>query len=90
MSDTKKIKYVDKDDMHLVVGLGNPVLIRQGEIKEFPTEMADSFLRDTKTVISGFKDKEKKIPILKVIPKWVEVSKTKAPEEKKTKKEAKK
>ena len=73
MSDTKKIKYIDDDEMHLVVGEGNPVTIKKGEIREFPTEMADAFLRDTETVISGYKDKDKTIPILKEIPKWEEV-----------------
>ena len=57
-----KIKYIDKDDMHLVVGLGDPVLIQEGDIKEFPGEMAEQFLRDTKTII-------KKGKLVK-IPKW--------------------
>ena len=57
-----KIRYIDKDDMHLIVGEGNPVLIKEGEIKEFSEEMANSFLRDTKTII-------KKGKIVK-IPKW--------------------
>ena len=57
-----KIRYIDEDDMHLVVAEGNAVLIVKGEIKEFSEEMANSFLRDTKTII-------KKGKIVK-IPKW--------------------
>jgi hypothetical protein len=57
-----KIRYIDEDDMHLVVAEGNPVLIQKGDIKEFSEEMANSFLRDTKTII-------KKGKIVK-IPKW--------------------
>lgn len=62
MPEMKKIKYIDEDDMRLVIGLGDPMLIKKGEIKEFPAEMAEQFLRDTKTVI---KDKK----VIK-IPKW--------------------
>ena len=67
-----KIRYIDEDDMHLVVAEGNAVLIVKGEIKDFSEEMANSFLRDTKTVI-------KKGKIVK-IPKW-EVVKEKSKKE---------
>lgn len=62
MPEMMKIKYIDDDDMRLVIGLGDPVLIKKGEIKEFSEEMANSFLRDTKTVIKHGK-------VVK-IPKW--------------------
>ena len=55
-----KIRYIDEDDMHLVVGAGNAVLIVKGEIKEFSEEECEHFLRDMKTVIK--KGKIVKIP----------------------------
>lgn len=45
-----KIRYIDKDDIRLITGLGNYETIKEGDIKDFPEEMAKSFLRDTKTI----------------------------------------
>ncbi|GAH21012.1 unnamed protein product [marine sediment metagenome] len=68
-----KIKYIDEDDMHLVVGLGDTLLIVKGEIKEFPEEMANQFLRDMKTILIEKKKPNKGKPAeyeVKKIPKW--------------------
>jgi len=74
-----KIKYIDENDMHLVVGLGDYVTIKKGEIKEFPEEMAKEFLRNTKIIFIEKKkaklasDGKTVIPAVyekKIIPKW--------------------
>ena len=74
-----KIKYIDEDDMHLVVGAGNAVLIKKGEIKEFSEEECEHFLRDLKTILIEKKKAKKGIDgkiitpaeyEVKKIPKW--------------------
>ena len=68
-----KIKYIDEDDMHLVVGAGNFELIIKGDIKEFSEEEAMHFLRDTKTVFIEKKKPKDGKPAeyeIKKIPKW--------------------
>ena len=74
-----KIRYIDKDDIRLITGLGNYETIKEGDVIDLPEEMAKSFLRDTKTITTE-KHKAKLavdgktiIPAVydtKIIPKW--------------------
>ena len=74
-----KIRYIDKDDIRLITGLGNYETIKEGDVMDFPEEMAKSFLRDTKTITTEkhkaklAADGKTVIPAVyttKIIPKW--------------------
>ena len=77
-----KIKYIDKDPMNLAGLGGKPQRVVEGDVLEFPSQMAEAFLRDTKTVLKEKKkaktDKDGKViePATHEtteVPKWERV-----------------
>jgi len=72
---TKKIRFIDDDDMHLVTGTGKPEIIKKGMIKEYPENYANMMLRSTRRAFTEHKDKKGSVINVtwKDIPRWEEV-----------------
>lgn len=60
-----KLKYIGKDTIRLVSGLGNPLVINRGDVVEFPEARAHGFLRSKK--VEYKKGKRNEIPLWEIV-----------------------